>query len=74
MNTTRALEIIERDNPTESPVDYLEACAYLIESGIAWKHQDLDFRICCQYYIEAGYISPEGEILISDESIWNLFS
>lgn len=67
-----AVMIVEGVQEPESPVEYLEAIAHLIETGLAWTLQGFFGRTCAQY-IEAGYISKDGEVLIDEETIWNLF-
>ena len=53
-------------------MEYLEAIAHLIKTRMAWALQGFFGRSCAQY-IEAGYISKDGEVLIDEETIWNLF-
>jgi hypothetical protein len=67
-----AVMIVEGVQEPESPVEYLEAIAHLIKTGMAWTLQGFFGRTCAPY-IEGGIISSEGEILIDEEAIWNLF-
>jgi len=67
-----AVMIVVGAQKPESPVEYLEAIAHLIKTGMAWTLQEFFGRTCVPY-IEGGIISSEGEILIDEETIWNLF-
>lgn len=72
MDDYTAIMLVEGNLAPESPVQYLEAIAHLIETGLAWSLQGFFGRTCAPY-IEGGIISSEGEILIDEEGIWNLF-
>ena len=67
-----AVMIVEGVHKAESPVEYMEAVAHLIETGMAWSLQGFFGRLCSEY-ISAGVINSEGVILLSEEAIWDLF-
>ena len=53
-----------------APKDELELFSYLITTGDAWTLQGFYGRTA-DFYIENGYISSLGEILVDDTDIYN---
>ena len=72
MDSYRATMIVEGVEIPESPIEYLEAIGELIKTGLAWQLQGFFGRTCAEY-IDANIVSPDGEILIDEEAIYNLF-
>lgn len=60
MDATDACITIEQGDA--GPEKIMEAWAYLIRTGIVWQLQGFYGR-GAEHLIEAGWISPEGEIL-----------
>ena len=72
MDDYRAVMIVEGVENVESPVEYLQAVSYLIETGMAWSLQGFFGRTCARF-IDEGIISKTGEILITEDEIYDLF-
>jgi hypothetical protein len=62
MDSYTACSIVEGfSGEDHTAVEYLEAWAYLIKTKQAWRLQGWYGR-SAQAYIEAGYITKEGEV------------
>jgi hypothetical protein len=72
MDLYKATMVVEGVEQAETPLEYVEAVASLIKSGDAWRLQGFFGRTCAGF-IDLGIVSKEGEILVDEETIWNLF-
>lgn len=71
MDINTAIRIIRCNEYHESPLDIVDAIAYIITS----KNKDLpdDIADICNRCVLSNIVSSEGEVLIDEETIWNLF-
>lgn len=71
MDINTAIRIIRCNEYPESPLDIVDAIAYIITS----KNKDLpdDIAGICNRCVLSNIVSREGEVLIDEETIWNLF-
>jgi|GEM_PF-2653608 hypothetical protein len=72
MNDNEALLIVKEIKKADTPVIYLEAIAHLVEANMLNELPN-SLKTMIIGLIGANIISPIGEILISEETIWNLF-
>lgn len=69
-NTYTACAYFEQFGEGEDSTRYerIQALAYLIKTGVVWQLNGMYGRNAAAC-IRAGYISKEGDVLISEESI-----
>lgn len=73
MSDYTATMIVEGVEQPDGPMEYLDAVAHLIRTGLAWSLQGFFGRTCSEF-INAGCVSQSGEVLIDEETAFNLFS
>jgi len=71
MDSYKATMIVECVESAESYMEYMEAIACLIKTGLAWSLQGF-FGHTCRQFIDDGMVTPEGELLVDQDYFDNL--